>query len=162
MKKFAIEIKWAINFSIATLIWMILEHSLGWHDQNIAKHALYTNIFAFVAIAIYFMAINDKKKNFFMGNMTFRQGFVSGVILSIIIALLSPIVNFITFEYITPNFFENMINYAVANKIQTQTQADDYFNINSYLLQGFFGSLSMGVVTSAIVAFFLKSKLKNQ
>ena len=161
MKKFSIEIKWAIIFSIITLLWMILEHSLGWHDENIAKHSVYSNIFAVLAIAIYFMAIKDKKDNFFTGNMNFRQGFISGVILSIFIALLSPIVNFITFKFIAPNFFENFINYAVANKIQTQIQAEAYFNLKSYLLQGFFGSLSMGVVTSAIVAFFLKSKPNN-
>lgn len=162
MKKFAIEIKWAINFSIATLLWMILEHSLGWHDENIAKQVLYTNFFAFVAIAVYFLALKDKKDNFFMGNMPFRQGFISGVILSIFIALLSPIVNFITFKYIAPNFFENMINYAVANKVQTQVQANAYFNLGNYIQQGIFGSLSMGVVTSAIISFFLKSKPKNK
>ena len=161
MKKFAIEIKWAVIFSIITLLWMILEHSLGWHDEQIAKHAVYSNFFAVVAIATYFMAIKDKKDNFFMGDMTFKQGFISGVILSIFIALLSPIVNFITFKFITPNFFENFINYTVTNKIQTQVQATAYFNLKSYLLQGFFGSLSMGVVTSAIIVFFLKSKPKK-
>lgn len=161
MKKFSIEIKWAINFSIVTLLWMILEHSLGWHDENIAKHALYSNLFAFVAIGIYFFALNEKKKNFFIGNMTFRQGFILGVILSVFIAILSPIVNFITFKYIAPNFFEHMIDYAVSNKVQTQIQAEEYFNLKSYIMQGTFGSLSMGVVTSAIVAFFLKSKPKN-
>ena len=158
MKKFTIEIKWAIIFSFVTLLWMILEHSLGWHNENIAKHAVYTNIFAVVAIAAYVMAIKDKKDNFFVGNMSFKQGFMSGVILSIFIALLSPIVNFITFKFIAPDFFENFINYTVTNKIQTQIQASAYFNLKSYLLQGFFGSLSMGVVTSAIVALFLKSK----
>ncbi len=158
MKKFSIEIKWAINFSILTLLWMILEHSLGWHDENIAKHALYSNFFGIIAILIYFVAIKDKKNKFFMGNMTFRQGFISGVILSIVIALLSPIVQYVTFNYISPHFFKNMINYVVTNKIQTQIQAEEYFNIKSYVMQGLFGSLSMGVVTSAIIAYFLKSK----
>lgn len=158
MKKFSIEIKWAINFSILTLLWMILEHSLGWHDENIAKHALYSNFFGLIAILIYFVAIKDKKNKFFMGNMTFRQGFISGVILSIVIALLSPIVQYVTFNYISPHFFKNMINYVVTTKIQTQIQAEEYFNIKSYVMQGLFGSLSMGVVTSAIIAYFLKSK----
>ena len=158
MKKFGIEIKWAINFSIITLLWMILEHSLGWHDENIGKHAIYTNFFIIIAIFIYFIAIKDKKDNFYARNMTFRKGFVSGVMLSIFIAILSPIVQYISFKFIAPNFFENIINYTVTHKIQTQIQAEDYFNLKSYTIQGFFGSLSMGVVTSAIIAYFLKSK----
>lgn len=161
MKKFTIEIKWAIIFSIVILIWMILEHSFGLHDEYIAKHALYSNLFAILAITVYVIAIKDKKENFFKNQMTFRQGFISGVILSIFIAILSPIGQIITFTYISPNFFENFINYSVANKIQTQAQAEAYFNLNSYLLQGVFGSLSMGVVTAAIVAYFLKSKKNN-
>ena len=158
MKKFGIEIKWAINFSIITLLWMILEHSLGWHDENIGKHAIYTNFFIIIAIFTYFIAIKDKKDNFYARNMTFRKGFVSGVMLSIFIAILSPIVQYISFKFIAPNFFENIINYTVTHKIQTQIQAEDYFNLKSYTIQGFFGSLSMGVVTSAIIAYFLKSK----
>ncbi len=37
MKNYALELKWAINFSIASLLWMILEKTLGWHDQYLAK-----------------------------------------------------------------------------------------------------------------------------
>ncbi len=157
MNKISIEIKWGILFSIATLVWMIIENTTGLHDVYISKQAIYTNLFAIVAIAIYVLAVKEKKHLFFKGIMTWKQGFLSGVILSIVIAVLSPIVQYITFNYISPFFFENIIKYAVANKVQTQEQAILYFSLKSYILQGIFNSLSMGVITAAIVALFLKN-----
>ena len=158
MKKIAIEIKWGLLFSIATLVWMIIENVVGLHDKYISKHLIYTNLFAIIAIAIYFLALKEKKQSVFNGKMTWRQGFISGVILSIVISLLSPLVQYITFTLITPQFFTNIIKYAVENKVQTQEQAEAYFSLKNYMLQGVFGGLSMGVFTSAIVAFFLKTK----
>jgi len=40
----------------------------------------------------------------------------------------------------------------------TKEQAEDYFSFNSYVFQAAIGALVMGVVTSAVVAFFVKSK----
>ena len=53
MNKFKIELKWGVYFTIAALAWMYVEKALGWHDELISKHAIYTNIFAIVAIAVY-------------------------------------------------------------------------------------------------------------
>ena len=160
MKKFKIEIKWAIIFTIASILWMVLEKNLGLHDEYISEHAIYTNVFAVVAIAIYVLAIQEKKKYFYNRKMTWTQGFLSGLMLSLFVGILSPLSQYITFKYISPNFFANFINYAVDNKIYTRAAAETYFSMKSYILQGFVGSISMGVITSAIVALFLKSKVE--
>lgn len=158
MKKFAIEIKWAIQFSLLSLVWMIIEKSTGLHDEYISKQAIYTNLFGIIAIAVYFLALRDKKKHYFDGQMDFKQGFISGIILSFIVAMLSPIVQYITFTYITPHFFETIKAYVISHKIQTPAQADTFFSMKSYMIQGIFGALSMGVITSALVALLLKTK----
>ena len=68
MKNFSIEIKWGVLFSIVSLAWMLLEKTVGLHDQYIAKQAMYTNLFGLVAIGIYILALSDKKKNFYKKN----------------------------------------------------------------------------------------------
>ncbi|MDR5589667.1 DUF4199 domain-containing protein [Christiangramia sp. SM2212] len=158
MKKFAIEIKWGIIFSIVSLIWMFLEKGLGWHDENIAQHAIYTNLFAIVAIIIYVLALLDKRKNFFHGKMTWSQGFISGIIISIVVAILSPLAQYITHEFITPDYFENVIAFTVEKGAMSKEAAEEYFNLTSYIIQSFFFALVVGVVTSAIVAYFVKKK----
>lgn len=158
MKNYQIEIKWGVIFFAASLLWMYFEKLMGWHDVLIAKHAIYTNFFGLIAIAIYFFAIHDKRKNFFRGKMSWRQGFVSGVILSIVIALLSPIGQLITHYLISPEYFENAIESSVERNAMKQEDAEAYFNLSSYIVQSIAGALMMGVVTSAIVALVLRKK----
>lgn len=159
MKKFAIEIRWGIQFSIVSLVWMIFEKTMGWHDKLISKQAIFTNLFAFVGVGIYFIALADKKKKYYNGKMDWRQGFISGMILSTVTAVLNPMVQSITYTYITPEFFNNIIEYQVSHKFQTQSQAEMYFNLTSFTIQGIFGAFSFGVLTSVIVAFVLRTKI---
>lgn len=158
MKKFTIEIKWAVIFTIAGLLWMFLEKKLGWHDALIAKQPIYTMLFAIIAILIFVLAIKDKKVNFYNNNMDWKQGFLSGCIVSLIVAILSPLSQYITVEFISPNYFENAINNAVLNNKMTLENAKYFFNLKSYLFQAAFGGLSVGIVTSAIIAYFIKTK----
>ncbi len=158
MGKFRIEIKWAIIFVLATLLWMVFEKSMGWHDVLIEKHAIYTNFFAIIAIAVYILALLDKRKVDYHGKMDWKQGFISGIILSVIIAVISPITQYITSTFITPEYFTNVINFVVDSGKMDREAAESYFNLKSYILQSLFGALTMGIVTSAIVAFFVKKQ----
>ncbi len=158
MKNFTIEIKWAIIFTIISVFWILLEKLVGLHDIYINKHIFYTNLFAFPAILIYVLALKEKKNNFFKIKMNWSQGFVTGIFISFIIALLNPIAQYISMTFVSPHFFENAINNAVTMKMMTLSAATDYFNLKSYIIQGALGGLSMGVVTAAIVAYFLQTK----
>lgn len=156
MKKYQIEIKWAFIFVIMTLLWMLLEESLGWHDELIEWHPYLTMIYMIPATLVYVIGLIDKRDNALGGKMTWKQGFVSGLIISIIVAIFSPLSMWITFEYITPNYFENAINYSVSTNEYTLEAAQGYFNYNSYVLQSALGAIFMGIVTSSIVAAFVR------
>lgn len=160
MKNIKIEIKWALIFILSMLAWMFFEKSMGWHDEKIADHATYTNFFAIPAILVYVFALLDKKKNFYSGVMSYKQGVVSGLIITVIVTVLSPLAQYITSTIITPDYFPNVIEYAVSSGKMTQADAEAYFNINSYMIQSVIGALVMGLVTSLIVAIFVKSKSK--
>ena len=158
MKKFSIEIKWGIIFTVFTLLWMILERMLGWHDVHIAQHAALTNLFAVPAVILVVLALRDKRSNYFDGTMTWKQGFLTGLGMTVVIVLLSPFSMWITNTYITPNYFGNVIAFSVESGKLTQEQAEKYFSMGSYIIQSTIGAAVMGTVTSAIVAFFLKKK----
>lgn len=158
MKKFEIEIKWSLIFIAASLAWMFFEKTMGWHDEKIEMQQIYSMLFGIVAIAIYVLAIKDKKKNYFDGKMDWKQGFVSGSILSLFIAIMTPLSQYITLELISPNYFDNLIALTVEKKKMTMEAAQSYFNINNYIYMSTFAALSSGIVTAAVVAFFLKTK----
>lgn len=158
MNKIKIEIKWAIIFVVMTLIWMILEKLAGLHDEHIDKHPIFTNFIAIPAIAIYVFALLDKRKNFYKGAITYKQGFITGLIITAIVTVLSPLTQYITSTIITPEYFPNMISYSVETGKLTQEAAEEYFNLKNYLLEVIIGTPIMGILTTAIVAIFTRKK----
>ncbi len=158
MKKFSIEIKWGVIFTIFSLLWMAMERALGWHDVHIAKHAALTNLFAIPAIILVVFTLLDKRKNFFKGKMTWKQGFLTGLVMTVVIVILSPLSMWMTNTLITPFYFDNVIAHSVETRKLTLEQAEKYFSMGSYIIQSLMGASVMGVVTSAVVAFFVKKK----
>ncbi len=162
MKKIKIEIKWAILFSVMGLLWMVLEKLCGLHGKYIDYHLYLTNLFIIPAIWIMVLALKDKKKNFYKGQMTYKQGLISGIILSFFIALLSPLTQWITSYVITPEYFPNVIKRSVElGYFKTATEAEANFNYPNYAKQGAIGALIMGIITTAIAMIFIRTKNSN-
>jgi hypothetical protein len=153
-----IEIKWGVLFILVGLIWMVFEKTMGWHDVHIDKHATYAVFIAPIAIAIYVFALLDKKRNFYGGKMTYMEGFKSGLIITLVVVILSPLSQYITSTYITPDFFKNIIEYSVSSGKMEEQAAEEYFNLQKYMIQSVIGAAIMGLITTAIVVFFVRSK----
>lgn len=163
MNNIKIEVKWAIIFSVMGLFWMVLEKISGLHGQYIDYHLYLTNLFAIPAIIVVVWALKDKKKTFYAGQMTYKQGLISGIILSVIIAVISPLTQWITSYVISPEYFPNVIKRSVElGYYKTTAQAEANFNYPNYALQGAIGALLMGVITVAIAMIFLRTKNKAE
>ncbi len=159
MKKFKIELKWAVVFMASLLLWMALEKAVGLHDEHINLQQYVTMVYMVPAILIYVLALKDIKKNYYLGKMSYKQGFVSGLIISVIVTVFSPLNQWIISEVITPNYFENVIAYSVeTGYYQNVEEAQAQFNLKNYIIQSTIWALGMGLITSAIVAFFVKTK----
>ncbi len=158
MKERKIEIKWAIIFVIMTLAWMFLEKITGLHDEHIDKHATFTFFIAIPAIAVFYFALVEKRNKYYKGIMTYKQGFISGLVITLIVTILSPLTQYITSTFIATEYFPNVIKYSVSEGKMTQTEAEEYFNLKNYILMGLMGAAIMGAVTSAIVALFTKRR----
>lgn len=117
---------------------------------------IYTNIFAVIAIAVYVFALFDKRKNDFNGVMTYKEGFISGLIITLIVALLSPVTQYLVSAFIAPDYFPNIIEYSVTEGIMSRDEAEETFNLRNYIFQGVIGALVLGIITSAVVAFFTR------
>lgn len=158
MKKIGIEIKWGILFVVIQLLWMFGERVAGLYDENIEHHAKVTNFFALLAIAVYVVALFDKRKNYFGGKMTWKQGFFAGLIITAVVTILTPLSQYVTSTVISPNHFENMILYTVEIGAKNQAEAEAYFNLKNYMIQSVIFAPVVGIATSAIVAIFTRKK----
>lgn len=156
MDKRTTELKWALIFTVMMLLWMVIERVSGLHGRFIDQHAIYTNFVAIPAIIIYVLALREKRDKDLGGLMSWPQGFVAGLIMSLIIMVLTPVTQWLTHEVISPQYFTNVIAYAVDNGMMTNEEAQAYFSLKNYLIQSVIGALIMGTVTSAIVAIFVR------
>jgi len=161
MKSIKIEIKWAVIFSVMVLLWMLLEKLSGLHGEYIDYHLYLTNLFAIPAIIVMVMALKDKKKSFYKGQITYNQGLISGIILSAFIASFSPLTQWITSSIISPEYFPNVIKRSVElGYYSTTSAAEAQFNYQNYAIQGAIGALAMGIITTAIAMIFIRTKNK--
>ena len=140
------------------LIWMYFEKAMGWYDEKIAEHATYTNFVAIPAILVYVFALLEKRKKHYKNVMSWKQGFVSGMIITAVVVILTPFSQMVTHDLISPEYFENVSAYAVNEGQMTQAEADAYFNLKTYLWQSAVFALVIGAVTSALVAVFVRRK----
>lgn len=154
MKQVRIEIKWAIIFVLMQLVWMLMERLTGLHDVNIDKHATFTNLIAIPAVLVYLLALLDKRKRDYNGKMGYKQGVIAGLIITAFVTLLSPLSQAITSLVITPDYFTNVIQYAVDSGKMTLVEATEYFTLKNYIIQGLIYTPVMGIVTTLIVAIF--------
>jgi hypothetical protein len=161
MKKLNIEIKWAIIFSIVGLIWMVIEKVSGLHSTYIDYHLYLTNLFAIPAIWMMVMALKNKKRVDYNGKMDYKQGVISGILLSTFIAALSPATQWITTYIISPEYFPNVIKRSVElGYFKTTAEAEANFNYANYAQQGAIAALMMGILTTLIAMIFIRSKNK--
>lgn len=162
MKNRKIEIKWGLIFVVMQILWMWMENLTGLHDEHIDQHPIYTNLIAIPSFLIYILALLEKRKKDFGGFMTYGQGFVAGLIITAVVTVFSPLVQWLTSTVISPEYFANAIAYTVEIGAMTQGEAEDYFNLKSYLGQVIIGTPVMGIITTAIVAIFIRKAPKAQ
>lgn len=160
MKTRLTEIRWGVIFSLVTLLWLWLEQLVGLHGPYIAHHATYTNLFAIPAITIYVLALRQKKWRDYNGVMSWKQGVIAGLLITLVVALISPASQWLFHTMISPQYFSNVRAYAVAQNMMSSEEAAAYFNLPSYIKQSVLGAFVMGTVTSVIVAFFLRTRTR--
>lgn len=158
MEKFGIELKWAGIITASHLLWYFIEKMLGWH-QDFSYTIISWFGFYFLFFFLFLWAFIDKKNNFYNNNWSIKDGFKFGLFLTGLLAILNPMVQYIIFQSLSPDYFSNIITYKLEQS-QTMTQEflEGRFNIDAYVRSGIFDTLSFGLIYSIALAYLLKTK----
>lgn len=160
MMNFKIELKWAIIFSVFSLLWILGEKVAGFHDpnRNLKLQPYVTMIILIPNLLLFYWAIREKRTKDFQGRMSFVQGFKSGLLMTGFLTILTPLVQYIISTIITPDYFDNVIQYVVEHNQMTEEQAKAQFNLETYMISSTVFTAIFGILTSALMAFLLKRK----
>jgi len=157
MKKIGIEIKWAAIITTFYCIWAYIEKTTGNH-KDFSNIIIFGLLFMVILLVMSIMAFFDKKMNFYEGKWDFKQAFRFGLFLTGITALLNPIAHYIIYNSISPDYFTNLIEYQIAKGRETKETLEKTYNFDSTMYQNMRDILSFGIVLSAALAYFLKTK----
>ncbi len=156
MHRLPTEVRWAFIYSIVAIGWFLFEKLMGWHGPRIEKHGLYRAFLILPSLAVYALAIREKREYFYDGNMTWIEGLKSGVMMTIFIAMLSVPVQWFSYHIISPGFFDKVIRFQVSSDMMDEKSAREYFNLSSYLVLSPIICFLAGFMTSAVVSIFVK------
>ncbi len=152
-----IELKYAMLITLLLLLWLAFEFMIGIQDRYIAWYPYATILSFFIPIGATRQAMVAKRE-MLHGEMPFKKAFITGLTIAGLTAVFA-IPSQLVFHYIiNPDFFEDMIQYAVAHGHSTSAQAAQYYNLRTSLIEGVVGSLLLGSLIAGVMAYFMRTK----
>lgn len=160
------ELKYGFIIGVTTCLWILTEYLLGFHTTklNIGKFSGYfAMVIPIVFIYMAFSRIRKERKEF-----SIFQGLKSGLIISVVAAIISTTFLFIYNHYINPQWMELAWEWEKAQMLQAgvseaeiQKKVDQFKAIahpTSQIIMGLSGTITMGLIISLIISFFLRKK----
>ena len=102
---------------------------------------------------LFLLALRNKKREVFKNEVTWKESFASGLVLTLLVAVTSTFVMIIVFTYVSPNFFETAVSLSKNKEI-----AETNYNLPVFIKNNIFDKLSFGVVFTTIISYFIKTK----
>lgn len=159
MRNFSIEFKWASLATLAALVWMFIVKSLGFHELEKIRYEVGLQLlFNLGLVVFYWLGIRQKKKEFYNGVISWQRAFLSGLIICIMITFFFPLIQYITFNQVTPNFMNILQEAMVTQTKMSLEDAQNYATFDIFLRNGITNNLSFGVVIVAIISYFIQTK----
>ena len=161
---FKIALKYGVLIVVFIFIWVSLEYFVGLHTDYIQYHPIATLLSLIIPLVLLYYAMRESQKKF-EGNFNYIESFKTGVIVTFVVAILSPLTQWLFHAVVFPGYFDSMRAYTEAHALAqgidpvvAREEAVGEFNMASYLMRTFLGALVAGVVMSAILALFVRDK----
>lgn len=155
MSRFKIEIRWAFIYAGMVILWAVIGKILDFDNAKIEYSFVFNSLIIVPSFVIYLLEGFAKRKSQH-GTITYKQAFISGVVLSVFIMCLGVLTTIISVRIISPNYFSNAIAFFTSNKSITTEQAIQQFNLQTFIVQGIVGTIVAGMVFSLITSFIVK------
>ncbi len=154
------EIKWGVVWPTSMFLFLCFEFYAGLQEPpNLEWGVIVDTAGGLVLpLLVFFLGLRQKRDQDLEGVMSWKEGFVSGLIMTAVALPLSLLLVWAFLTFVNPSWFDTMITYSVATGYFSQEAAEAYFNMKSYLTQTAMNVALFGVVLSAIFAFLYKTK----
>ncbi|MCK6603125.1 MAG: DUF4199 domain-containing protein [Bacteroidetes bacterium] len=166
-----IELKWGLLTGLAISLWVLTEFFLGFHSTRMDLGEISGYFSGLIPLATYALALKEKKNQLTDGGLTFTNGVISGLAITVVTGLVLVVFFALYNTVIHPEYTETGIAWQTA-KLKSQGYADstitrfmtDYrqkIGLGNTLFMVFFGTLAQGALISMVVTPFVIRKRKK-
>jgi hypothetical protein len=157
MKNFnwRIALKWGAVYALLALIWLSLESMVGLHDSRVKYRVILTNLKYIPILLIYYAALRERRHLKPHEAYPYSQAFIEGLRLTAISTLLSIPAQYLSMEYLVPDFLQKMESAMIEGRWMTAVEAKEFFEFRSYFIQSVLAVPATGLMITAIIALFV-------
>ena len=163
---FKYEIKYGILTGAGISLWIFTEFLLGFHTvkMNLGEHSIYFVVI--IPLITTYLGIKEKREKQNKGTISLSGGIKTGLMISLIAAVITALFIIVYFNYINPGFFDHGIAYhkeklllkgktekEIAGQLKDIKAAFSFVN---QLLFGIIGTVGTGLIISIVLSFILK------
>lgn len=106
------EIRSGIALGLVFFLWLLLEYFLGLHTTNIDYHPLVSWLFIVIVGVGINWALKAKRDRYFGGKITFFQAFKTGLFITLVMTIVSPLMHFFYTVMVNPMYFDTMLAHS--------------------------------------------------
>lgn len=151
-----IALKWGLVYALLTLIWLSLESMAGLHDSRVKYRVILTNLKYIPMLLIYYAALREARNLKPDEAYPYSQAFIDGLRLTAMATLLSVPAQYLSMEYLVPDFLQKMEAAMIEGGWMTAVEAKGFFKFRSYFIQSVLAIPATGLMITAITALFVQ------
>lgn len=171
---YQIELRFGLLTGLLISAYILTEFFLGFHTTKLEIGEVSGYFSGFIPLITYYFALKQKQQIDYQGSMTFINGVVSGLLVTVVVGLLLVVFFALYNTVINPEYTELGIVYETA-KMKQQGIADSTITrfmteyrqkigLGNTLFMVFFGTLVQGALISMIltpIVIWKKKKVMN-
>jgi hypothetical protein len=150
-----IALKWGAVYALLTLIWLSLESMAGLHDSRVKYRVILTNLKYIPMLLIYYAALREARNLKQGAAYPYGRAFIDGLRLTAMATLLSIPAQYLSMEYLVPDFLQKMEAAMIEGRWMTALEAKRFFDFRSYFIQSILAIPATGLMLTAITALFV-------
>lgn len=162
---FKIVLKYGILIVVFIFLWGVLEYLAGLRVDAFGFHPVATLFSLVIPLVFLYMGMRERQKKY-SGTFTYGQAFKTGLFITLVVAILYPLGQWLYQALFAPEFFESMQAFTEARQlaegvdpeVARRLEPDEGFSLSRYLLGSFLGAFVAGLVMSAMMALFVRDK----
>ncbi len=166
MEDMKAELRSGIAIGVCSFLWLLLEFFLGFHSVRIDYQPFFNLISFTIPIIGIYWAMKAKRDRYYAGKISFIQALKTGLFITLVMSVISPILMFLYLTVVNPNYQATMLgherlfidglNLSPEDKNSMLTNAIQNYSLLALLLKSFLISAISGGILSFLTAALMK------